>query len=481
MGIKLKQDEPKNINRHNTIVISTCIDYTHDGQGVCKIDGKPIFVKGLLIGENAEIELIYNKKDYAIGKINKIFKLSKDRIQPVCKVATSCGGCCFQVLDYKKQLEYKKNKVMQCFSRIGKIDNLNINDTIGMENPYNYRNKIQLPVKFDKYKKIVTGFYKVKSHDIVPIDECAIENTKATEIIKEIKNLMRLFKVDPYNEDKREGIVRHILIRTGYYSNEIMVCFITNIDSFPGRKNFIKELTKRCPQITTIVQNINTRQTNVILGERENILYGRGYIIDELCGLKFQISAKSFYQVNPVQTEKLYNLAILYAKLNSNEVILDAYSGIGTIGLIASKYCKKVYSVEVVKEAVLDGIKNSKLNNITNVEFINKDATEYIDYLAKTNSQIDAIFIDPPRTGSTEQFLNSVISLKPKKVIYISCDPATLARDIKFLKTNYEIEIVQPVDMFPMTFHVETIVLLEAKQNKISQNVLFQTKPTEII
>ena len=274
---------------------------------------------------------------------------------------------------------------------------------------------------------------------------------------------MKKMRIKPYDEDTREGIIRHILIRSGYYSHQIMVTLVTNVDSFPGRNNFVKELHKECPEITTIVQNVNHRDTNVILGEKENILMGKGFIEDSLLGVRFQISSKSFYQVNPVQTEKLYSEAIKKAELTGSEKILDAYCGIGTIGLIASKHAKEVTSVEIVEDAIRDAKKNARLNNITNVNFFVGDASDFIVNEANNKKQYDVIFIDPPRKGSDERFLTSVKKLLPKRVVYVSCDPATLARDVKFLSDKYEVKSVTPVDMFPHTFHVECVTLLSLK------------------
>ena len=455
---KLKND---NVGR----IRGTGIDYSSEGKGIIKYDNIPVFVDNLLLGEEAEVMINYKRKDMMFGRILKINKLSKDRITPRCKVATSCGGCCFQSLKYEAQLQYKKKKVSECFKRIGKM-NVQVDDTIGMENPYNYRNKIQMPIGLSQKGNIISGFYKAKTHEIVPIEECFIEDKVGGKILSTIKSLMKKMRIKPYDEDTREGIIRHILIRSGYYSHQIMVTLVTNVDSFPGRNNFVKELHKECPEITTIVQNVNHRDTNVILGEKENILMGKGFIEDSLLGVRFQISSKSFYQVNPVQTEKLYSEAIKKAELTGNEKILDAYCGIGTIGLIASKHAKEVTSVEIVEDAIRDAKKNARLNNITNVNFFVGDASDFIVNEANNKKQYDVIFIDPPRKGSDERFLTSLKKLLPKRVVYVSCDPATLARDVKFLSDKYEVKSVTPVDMFPHTFHVETVVSLTLKNQK---------------
>lgn len=439
------------------IIKGICIDYTHDGQAVVKDNGIPIFVPGLLIGEEADIEILYNKKSFKVGKIKKIYKMSKDRIAPRCPVSTACGGCCFQNLSYEKQLEYKKNKVLQAFSRIAGID-IDVENTIGMENPYNYRNKIQIPLKKDRTGKIVSGFYKAKSHDIVAVESCAIEDERATAILKTIKKLMKDMNISPYDEDRRTGIIRHVLIRTSAHYDEVMVVLVTNIETFPSRSNFVKELVKEC-KITTVVQNINKRDTNVILGFKEFILYGKGFINDSLCGVNFQISSKSFYQVNPVQTEVLYGKAIEFADLRKNDNILDAYCGIGTIGLIASKHVESVTGIEIVPEAIDDARLNAKNNHILNAKFLIGDASDYM-----IKQKFDCVFVDPPRKGLDEKFLSTLLRAKIKKIVYVSCDPATLARDVKLLSDLYRVEKVQPVDMFPFTYHVETVVALVLKK-----------------
>lgn len=302
--------------------------------------------------------------------------------------------------------------------------------------------------------------FKQNSHDIVPIKQCYIEDIRSIKILSSIKDLMIKHKIEPYDEDKRSGIIRHILIRTSYHYPQVMVVIVSSKLNFPGQNNFIKDLIKQCPEITTIVENINERKTNVILGNKEKVLYGKGYINDDILGIKFNISASSFFQVNPIQTEKLYSLAIDGLNLKGDEVVLDAYAGVGTLGLIASKKAKEVISVEIVKSAHIDGIKNAKNNNINNVTFVLGDAGEYI---AKSDVSFDAVIMDPPRKGSDERFLQTLINNKVKKISYVSCNPETLARDLKYLSSYYDIVKITPVDMFPMTSHVETVCVLSLK------------------
>lgn len=435
------------------IVKVKCVDFTFDGQGLCKSEqNRTIFVPSLLINETAEVEILYRKKDYEIGRIVKILEFSKERIKPLCPCATSCGGCSFQNLDYTKELEYKKNSAIKTIENIAKI---NVKDAsiFGMDDPTHYRNKIQVPFGYDKQHRLVYGFYKYKSHDIVPIKECNIESVEHVTILENIKKLMLSMKIDAYDEDAHKGILRHVLLRVGKVSHEIMVVLVVTSTRFPSKKNFIKALVELCPSITTIVINENPRRTNVILGEKEEVAYGKGYIFDSILGVKFKISSKSFYQINHDQCEVLYSLAIKKADLSKEDIVLDAYCGIGTIGLCSSKYVKKVDGMEIVKEAIIDAKENAKLNNINNTNFTCVDAANY-----SINKKYDVIFVDPPRKGLDEKFLNVLIKSQSKKIIYISCDVGTLARDLFTLKKFYNIESIDFVDMFPRTYHVETIV-----------------------
>jgi len=444
------------------IITAKCIDLSFEGKGVAKFEKGVVFVDGLFPGEEAEIEITYTRAGSFFGKIKKLLTLSKDRIQPRCPVCTSCGGCQFQQLNYQAQLAFKKNKVKNAFLRTAKMDVI-VNDVIEMEDPYFYRNKIQMPVGKDRFGKIITGFYKANSHDIVPIGKCYIEDERSAPILKTIRELMKEIRIEPYDEDKRTGVIRHILIRTSFYKKQIMVVIVTNVNSFPGQRNFVIALTSKHPEITTIVQNINKRDTNVILGNYENILYGKGFIEDSLLGINYQISSKSFYQINPRQTEKLYTTAIKAANLSKEDVVFDAYTGIGTIAILAAKHAKHVIGVEIVNQATRDAIRNAKHNGINNVEFHANDVADYMDLIAHNKQSIDVLFMDPPRKGADERFLKSVLSLKPKKIVYISCEPETLARDVKILSSTYKIETIQPVDMFPQTHHVETLVSLVLK------------------
>ncbi len=446
------------------IITAKCVDLSFEGKGVAKYEKGVVFVDGLFPGEEAEIEITYVRAGTSIGIVKKLLKLSKDRIQPRCPVCTTCGGCQFQQLSYNAQLEFKKNKVKNAFSRTAKMDVV-VNDVIGMEDPYFYRNKIQMPVGKDRFGKIITGFYKANSHVIVPIEKCYIEDERSTAILKTIRDLMKEIRVEPYDEDKRSGVIRHILIRTSYYKKQIMVVLVTNVNSFPGQRNLVNALTLKHPEITTIVQNINKRDTNVILGNYENILYGKGFIEDSLMGINYQISSKSFYQINPRQTEKLYKAAIEAANLNKDDIVLDAYTGIGTIAILAAKHAKQVIGVEIINQAVRDALRNAKHNGINNIEFYAADVSDFINQMASQQKNIDVLFMDPPRKGADECFLKSVLTLKPKRIVYVSCEPETLARDIKILSSAYQIASIQPVDMFPQTHHIETVCALSLKKS----------------
>lgn len=373
-----------------------------------------------------------------------------------CPVAGKCGGCQLQNMTYERQLLFKKAKVVKLLGKYCHVDEI-----IGMEHPFHYRNKVQAAFGSTRGGKIVSGVYQSKSHRIVCIDRCRIEDRKADEIIVTIRSMMPKFRMTAYNEDNGTGFLRHVLVKRGFKSGEVMVVLVTGTVVFPGKNAFIKELLEIHPEITTIIQNINNSDTSMVLGETEKVLYGKGRIKDNLCDCVFEISPKSFYQINPVQTEKLYNKAIEFAGLTGKETVIDAYCGIGTIGIVAAKFAKHVIGIEVNRDAVHDAIGNAKLNNIKNIRFYCADAGEFMIDMASTHEKADIVFMDPPRAGSDRAFLSSVVTLNPKKIVYISCNPETQARDISFLIRNgYKVKKIQPVDMFPHTAHVECISLL---------------------
>ena len=452
----------KTINKDSLIHVS-CVDLSFEGKGVCKSESETYFVPGMFPGEEGDIVFDYARAGVKFGRLTKLDVVSPDRIGPRCKICSSCGGCCFQQYAYPAQLIYKQKKVKEQFKKIAKM-NIEPLPCLGMEDPYFYRNKIQMPFGKDNRGNLYCGFYKESTHVIVPVETCYIEDERAKKILDAIKKLGKSFRIEPYLEDEGKGFLRHVLIRAAKHKDEVMVVLVTYKDIFPSRSNFVKALLKECPFITTVVQNVNPRHTNVILGEFERVLYGPGFITDFLCGISFKISAKSFYQVNPVMTEVLYGKAIEAAKLTKDDVVFDAYSGIGTIGMVASKSCKSVIAVEIVKEAVADARRNAKANGVNNISFYCDDASSFMVQMAEKKQGVDVVFLDPPRKGSDQRCLDAICKLRPKKIVYVSCDPSTLARDVAYLSKSYDLISVQPVDMFPHTMHVETVASLELKQ-----------------
>ena len=378
----------------------------------------------------------------------------------ICKISNICGGCLGQDESYEIHLARKQELLEKLLGEYCKVEPM-----IGMEYPYYYRNKVHAVFSHDKQGNAICGVYEEGTHHVVPVENCLIEDRKAAAIILSVRDLLKSFKIKTFSEDSGYGLLRHVLVRTGHTSGEIMVVLVLSSLIMPSKNNFVKALRKIHPEITTMIVNENYKSTSMVLGEKEQVIYGKGFIEDTLCGKKFRISSKSFYQINPVQTEILYDKAIEYAGLTGNETILDAYCGIGTIGIIASDHAKKVISVELNSSAVRDAISNVKRNGIKNIDFYTKDAGEFMEQFAtSTPDKIDVVFMDPPRSGSDEKFLGSLVQLAPEKVVYISCNPNTLARDLEFLVANgYQVKRAIGCDMFPWTNHVETIVALHRK------------------
>ena len=379
-----------------------------------------------------------------------------------CPVYKKCGGCQLQNLSYPEQLEFKQRKVEKLLKRFCTVEQI-----IGMKTPYHYRNKVQAAFYTDKKGKIISGVYQSGSHHVVGIDSCQMEDVIADKIIVAVRKLLPSFRMTTYNEDTGKGFLRHILVKRGFATNQIMLVLVTGTPVFPSKNNFVKAILKQFPEITTIVQNINPYRTNLVLGDNQKVLYGKGYIEDILCGCRFRISPKSFYQINPVQTEVLYGKAIEFANLKGNETVLDTYCGIGTIGIIAAKNgAGNVIGAELNGDAVRDAIVNARANNLKNIRFYKADAGEFMREAADEDEKPDVVFMDPPRAGSDRKFLDSLIKMSPKKVVYVSCNPETLARDLAYLTQNspYKAQKIQPVDMFPHTAHIETVVLLSRKK-----------------
>ncbi len=379
-----------------------------------------------------------------------------EKKKQICPVSKQCGGCKWIEKSYEEQLSAKAKQLSEMLRPFCKTEAI-----IGMENPTHYRNKVHAVFGEDRKHNVISGIYEEKSHRIVPVDSCYIENEKADEIIVTIRGLLKSFKIRPYNEDTGYGLLRHVLVRTGHVTGQIMVVLVLGSPVMPSKNNFVKALLKVHPEITTIVVNVNDRRTSMVLGNKEQVIYGKGYIEDVLCGKTFRISPKSFYQVNPVQTEKLYNKALEFADLKGDEVVVDAYCGTGTIGMIASAKAGKVIGVELNGDAVRDARNNAKANGIKNIQFYQNDAGKFLVEMADQNAKVDVVLMDPPRSGSDEAFLGSVAKLKPSKLVYVSCNPETLVRDLKYLtKNGYKVKRAVGVDMFPWTEHVEVAVLL---------------------
>ena len=379
-----------------------------------------------------------------------------ERKKSLCPHFKTCGGCQYLDMPYEKQLEHKKKEVSDLLRPFCRVEEI-----IGMDDPFHYRNKVHAVMARDRKGRIISGVYKEGTHTVLPVETCLIENKKADEIIGTIRELLPSFKMKVFDEDTGYGFLRHVLVRTAHATGEIMVVLITASPVFPSKNNFVKALRKVHPEITTVVQNVNGRDTSMVLGEKEHVLYGPGFIVDVLCGKKFRISSKSFYQINPVQTEKLYNLAIEAAGLTGKETVVDAYCGIGTIGIVAASAAKEVIGVELNKDAVRDAVTNAKANGEKNIRFYNNDAGKFMVQMASQNAHADVVFMDPPRSGSTEEFMDAVAILNPDRVVYVSCNPETLARDLAyFKKKGYKAARGWAVDQFPMTGHVETVVLL---------------------
>lgn len=438
------------------------IDNGFEGEGIAKIDNFTIFIPGAIKGEIVKIIIVKVLNSHAYGKIIEIVKKSDNRALYDCTTYKRCGGCSLRHIKYEETLNIKQKMVENLVNKNMKTK-VKVKSTIGMGNPYHYRNKAQYPLGINKEGQAVIGIYANRSHEIIPMDNCAIQNPISEQIAKFIYYFIKDNSISIYNENTRKGLFRHIVVKVGVQTNEVMCILVINGKEFPKEKQLIRMLLKEFPQIKTIVKNVNTKNTNVILGKENINIYGDGYIKDILGEYEFKISPMSFYQTNPIQTEALYNTAIEMSGINQQQekIGFDLYCGIGTIGIFISKYVKQVYGIEIVEQAIEDAKENAKINNITNAEFMVGDVefalTELID---KRKIKPDIVFIDPPRKGLDAITIQNLIKIGPKKIIYISCSPATLTRDLAQMEEKYEIKEIQPVDMFPYTSHVETIALL---------------------
>ncbi|CUA80778.1 23S rRNA (uracil(1939)-C(5))-methyltransferase RlmD [Anoxybacillus suryakundensis] len=439
-------------------------DLTHDGAGVAKIDGFPIFVPNGLPGEKAKIKVIKVKKGYGYGRLIELYEPSAARVEAPCTVYKQCGGCQLQHLSYEGQLKAKHKQVKEVLARIGKVEHAIVHPVLGMNDPWRYRNKAQVPVG-EREGGLVAGFYKERSHDIIDMDACLIQQEMNDTVVQTVKQICEQYNIPAHNEQTHKGILRHIMARYGATTKEVMVVLITRTEELPHKKKIVEAIVERVPNVKSIVQNINPKRTNVIMGEHTRVLWGSEYIYDYIGDIRFAISARSFYQVNPEQTKVLYEKALEYAELTGTETVIDAYCGIGTISLFLAKNAKKVYGVEVVSEAIEDAKRNAALNGMTNVEFAVGEAEVVIPKWYEQGVKADCIVVDPPRKGCDETLLQTMIAMKPKRIVYVSCNPATLARDLRILEGGgYQTLEVQPVDMFPHTVHVECVAKLEVSK-----------------
>ena len=451
-----------------------------DGEGIAKYEGYTLFVKDAVVGDEVTVKVVKTKKNYGYARLMEIVKPSEFRVTPRCDVARQCGGCQIQQLSYEKQLEYKQQKVKDCFTRIGGFgdeQSILMEPIVGMKDPYYYRNKSQFPVGRNRMGEIVTGFYAGRTHSIIDHDSCHIGATINEKILAVVKDYMNEFHVEPYNEETHSGLIRHVLTRIGFVTGEVMVCLVVNGTKLPSseilaeRLSAISEAVEQegegitlatVRKVTSVCLNVNKDKTNVILGKRVIPLYGEPHITDYIGEIKYQISPLSFYQVNPVQTKKLYDLTMEYAGLTGNEVVWDLYCGIGTISLFLAQKAKKVYGVEIIPQAIEDAKNNAKLNHLDNAEFFVGAAEDVLPAKYKEEQiYADVIVVDPPRKGCEETLLDTIVAMNPKRVVYVSCDPATLARDAKYLnEKGYQVVKFRPVDQFSHSVHVETVCLL---------------------
>ena len=445
----------------NKEYIVDIVDIGQGGVGIGKYEGFTVFVDGGLVQDKIKVKITKSKKNYAVGDIVEIIEKSPFRVERKCSESLrQCGGCQIQELDYQKQLDVKTNEVKQVISRIGKLDDVVIHDTLGMEHPFRYRNKAQFPIQ-KKDNMPVIGFYKKKSHDLISTDECIIQHEVNDKIIKIIKTYIRAYNVSIYDEKTHKGLLRHLVTKVGFTTGEVMIVLVANGKKLPYLKELASVLKENIPGFKTLVVNVNTQKTNVILGKENIVAYGDGMIRDYIGELVFEISPLSFFQVNPLQTEVLYNKALEYANLGENDTVFDIYCGIGTISLFLAQKAKKVYGIEIVEDAIKDAKRNAKINNMDNVEFYVGKAEEVVPKMYQEGKRANVVVVDPPRKGCDEKVLDTIVSMEPDRVVYVSCNPSTLARDLAYLnERGYKCHEIQPVDMFPHSVHVENVAWL---------------------
>ena len=451
--------------KKNQEYIVEIIDNGYEGEGIAKIDGFTVFIPGTIKGEKVKILIVKVLSSHAFGKVLEILELSETRQEADCTTYKRCGGCNLRHIKYEETLKMKQNAVQSLVNKTLKTK-VKVKETIGMENPFHYRNKAQYPIGINKEGEPVIGVFAQRTHEVIPMEKCLIQNPKSEEIAKTILQFIKDNKISVYNEKTGKGLFRHIVIKVGIKTNEIMCILVVNGKTIPKEAQLIQELTSKFPPIKTIVKNINMKNTNVILGKENINIYGNGYIEDVLGEYTFRISPLSFYQVNPVQAEKLYNLGVEMAQITKQDTVFDLYCGIGTITLFMSKYAKKVYGIEIVEEAIEAAKENAKINNVDNIEFYAGDVEVVLDDLINNKGiSADIVMFDPPRKGLDRNSINNILKIKPKKIVYISCNPATLIRDLAFFEEHYDIKTIVPVDMFPFSSHVECVSVLKLKES----------------
>ncbi|CEH32747.1 23S rRNA (uracil(1939)-C(5))-methyltransferase RlmD [Romboutsia lituseburensis] len=448
----------------NEEYIVDIVDIGQGGVGIGKHNGFTVFVEGGLIEDKVKVKINKSKKNYAVGDIVEIIEKSPFRIDRVCSDnLKDCGGCQIQELEYQKQLDIKTNEVKQVISRIGKLEDVTIHETLGMDKPLRYRNKAQFPIQKSGNTPVI-GFYKKKSHDIIPMDKCVIQHDINDKIVKIIKTYINAYNVSVYDEKTHTGVLRHLVTKIGFTTKEVMVVLVANGKKLPYLSELASVLKDNVPGFKTLVVNENREKTNVILGKENRVVYGEGKINDYIGDLVFEISPLSFFQVNPIQTEVLYNKALEYADLQENDTVFDIYCGIGTISLFLAQKAKKVYGIEIVADAIKDAKINAQINNLDNVEFYVGKAEEVVPKMYGEGKTANVVVVDPPRKGCDEKVLDTIVSMSPDKVVYVSCNPSTLARDLAYLdERGYKCVEIQPVDMFPHTMHVESVAKLIKK------------------
>ena len=453
-----------NIQKNQEYIVEI-IDNGYEGEGIAKIDNFTIFIPGAIKGEKVKILIVKVLSSHAFGKVIEIINKSEFRQDSDCLTYKRCGGCNLRHIKYEQTLKIKQNSVQSLVNKTLK-NKIEVQETVGMENPFHYRNKAQYPFGVNKDGEPVIGVFANRTHEVIPIDKCLIQNPQSEEIAKYILNFIKENKICIYNEKTKRGLFRHVVIKVGVQTGQIMCILVINGKDIPKEEQLKVELTTRFPQIKSIVKNINMKNTNVILGQKNINIFGNGYIEDKLGDYIFKISPLSFYQVNPIQVKKLYNLGVEMAQISKEDTVFDLYCGIGTISLFMSKYAKKVYGIEIIKEAIDAANENAKINNVNNTEFYAGDVEIVLDDLINNKGiTADIVMFDPPRKGLDKNTINNILMIKPKKSVYMSCNPATLIRDLALFEEQYEIKTIVPVDMFPWTSHVECVAVLQLRQN----------------